>query len=188
MIDIRKMDISAIDSGKIFALDTNVLLWTHYSKASDPKLKIHPYQVIEYPNFISKLLQNGNRLVTTALNITELFGVVERNEYKMYRAINGSTLSLKDFRKLAAERIDYKSEIDNMILEIKSSYDNQIKIIEVDENLINSFQSNICKSMCDVFDYAVIEYLKKEGIVDYISDDKDFLSVDGISLYTTSEI
>lgn len=188
VIDIRGIDISSINPDEVFAIDTNALLWTHYSQASNPCLNKHPYQVIEYPNFINRLLQNGNKLVTTALNITELFGVVERNEYKIYKAVNSQNISIKDFRKLSAERNKYKSEIDTMILEIKSSYDNQIEIVEVDENLLSSFQNNICNNICDVFDYAVIEYLKKQNIINYISDDKDFLSIDGISLYTTYEI
>lgn len=188
VIDIRGIDISSINPDEVFAIDTNALLWTHYSQASNPCLNKHPYQVIEYPNFINRLLQNGNKLVTTALNITELFGVVERNEYKIYKAVNSQNISIKDFRKLSAERNKYKSEIDTMILEIKSSYDNQIEIVEVDENLLSSFQNNICNNICDVFDYAVIEYLKKQNVINYISDDKDFLSIAGISLYTTYEI
>lgn len=188
IIDIRGIDISSVSTDDVFALDTNTLLWTHYSKASNPNLNKHPYQVIEYPNFINKLIQNGNKLVTTFLNITELLGVVERNEYKIYRAVNNQNISKKDFRNLPSERSNYKTEIDNMILEIKSSYDNKIEIIDIDENLINSFQNNICNNSCDVFDFAIIEYLKKQNIVNYISDDKDFLSIDGISLYTTYEI
>ena len=86
---------------------------------------------------------------------------------------------------MSSERSKYKSEIDNMVLQIQTSYDNQIKIIEVDEKLASSFQSNICNNTCDVFDYAVIEYLKRNEIFNYISDDKDFAGIDGISLYTT---
>ena len=54
--DIDKQDISQIDKSTIFALDTNVLYWTHYSRASDPNLKAHPYQVTKYPNFVDVLL------------------------------------------------------------------------------------------------------------------------------------
>lgn len=188
VIDIRGVDVSTISSEEVFAIDTNALLWTHYSKASNPNLNRHPYQVIEYPNLINKLIQNGNRLVTTTLNITELFVVVEKNEHRIYNAVNAGRISIKDFRKIASERNNYKAEIDNMILEIKSSYDSQIEIIELGEEIITSFQNNICHNTCDVFDYAVIEYLKKRGIVNYISDDKDFLSIAGINLYTTYEI
>lgn len=187
IVDIRTVDIADIDTKEVFAIDTNALVWTHYSKASNPSLNKHPYQVIEYPNFINKLLLNGNVMVTTVLNITELCGVVERNEYRIYKEINNLTsFSIKDFRKLEAERNAYKNEIDTMIMEIKSAYDNQIEIIELNEEVIDKYRRNICNN-CDIFDYAVIEYLKQKGINNYISDDKDFSSIDGINLFTTSE-
>ncbi len=189
IIDIRNVDIGTIDQEKIFAIDTNALIWTHYSKASDPNLNKHPYQVIEYPNFISKLLQNGNKILTTTLNISELCGVVEKNEYRLYKAINGqANLKFKDFRNIAVERTNYKTELDTMIMEIKAAYNDQIEIVEIDENIISNFQSDICSNRCDVFDYAVIKYLKGIGVTDYISDDKDFETIDGINLYTTYEV
>lgn len=187
IIDIKNIDINNIDSKRVFAIDTNVLIWTHYSKASDPNLNKHPYQVVEYPNFIVKLLQNGNRLVTTSLNITELCNVVEKNEYKLYKIINGQRIGVKDFRRIADQRSNYKAEIDTMILEIKSLYDNPIKSIDINESMIANFRENVCRNRCDIFDYAAIEYLKSVGVTDYISDDKDFETIEGINLYTTYE-
>lgn len=40
---------------------------------------------------------------------------------------------------------------------------------------------------CDIADYTVIEYMKSLGITNFISDDKDFTTVNGITLYTTYE-
>jgi predicted nucleic acid-binding protein len=189
IIDIKNIDISKIKSDEVFAIDTNALIWTHYSKASDPNLNKHPYQVIAYPNFISRLLQNGNKIVTTTLNISELCGVVEKNEYELYKAIHSQkNLKFKDYRKQTDQRRSYKEELDTMIMEIKDAYDNQIEIVEIDPAIILSFQSEICNNRCDIFDYAIIEYFKKMRIVNYISDDKDFETIDGINLYTTYEI
>lgn len=188
IIDIKSVDINSIDKNEVFAIDTNVLVWTHYSKASDPSLNRHPYQVIEYPNFVARLLNNGNKLITTVLNITELCGVIEKNQYRIYKAANScGTLKFKDYRNNASERAIYKNEINNMIMEIKGAYDNQIEIIDITEEKVNAFMSNICNSKCDIFDYVVIEYLKSIGVNNYISDDKDFSSVDGIKLFTTYE-
>ncbi|MBR1865553.1 MAG: hypothetical protein IJ801_03510 [Lachnospiraceae bacterium] len=188
IIDIRSIDVADIDTNETFAIDTNALVWTHYSKASDSRLNKHPYQVVEYPNFINKLLQNGNMIVTTILNITELCGVVERNEYKIYKAVNHlNPFSIKDYRKLAAARSAYKKEIDTMIMEIESVYDNHVEEVALNEQVIDRYKKDICSNHCDIFDYAVIEYLKQKGIKNYISDDKDFASVDEINLFTTSE-
>lgn len=187
IVNIKEVDITSISEKDIFVIDTNVLIWTHYSRASHPSLKNHPYQVYDYPNFIYKLLENGNKLITTELNITELLGVVERNEFQIYKAANNKNLKKKEFRKIATERAKYKSEIDTMIMEIKTLYDNQIEIIELGEELIAEFQNKICKNICDVFDYAILEHFKKRNITNFISDDKDFSSIDGINLFTSYE-
>lgn len=180
-IDI--LDVSKIDTKDIFALDTNVLYWTHYSKASDPNLRVHPYQVTKYPNFVEKLLENGNTLVTTIFNITELIHVVENSEFKIYKAINTTRIKKKDFRNIEEERIKYKNEIETILLQINSSYAGQIKVIDLKENDINNFVENITNNSCDVFDYVVIEHLKDMGINNFITDDKDFKSIDGINVY-----
>lgn len=188
LCDIKKVDASSIDKDEVFAIDTNVLLWTHYSKASDPNLNKHPYQVIDYPNFIAKLLSNGNKLVTTVLNISELISIVEKNEFKIYKISNSChSMKIKEYRKILSERLIYQKEINSMLMEIKSSYNNQIEVIDITKEKLENFCSRIDKSMCDVFDFMVIEYLKSIGIINYISDDKDFLSVDGINLFTTYE-
>ena len=188
IIDIRNVKKEDIPQDEVFAVDTNALIWTHYSKASSPHINKHQYQVIEYPNFISKLMSNGNKIVTTTLNITELCNVTERNEYRIYKAINKkSSLSFKDFRKIQTERINYKNEIDTMIMEIKAAYDNQIEIINVSAEIIENYRKELCQNSCDVFDFIAIEHLKKLGIHNYITDDKDFATVSDINLYTTSE-
>lgn len=184
--DIRSVDITKIDTAQVFGIDTNVLVWTHYSNASSSLLYKHPYQVVEYPNFVGKLLSNGNKIVTTTLNITELISVVEKNQYKIYSALNKSQkISFKDYRKNLDERQKYKDELDNMIMEIKSSYDDQIEVIDITDKSIEDFKKSIMTMQCDIFDFCIIGYLKSIGITNYISDDKDFLSIDGIKLFST---
>lgn len=184
IIDIANIDIATINKAEIFALDTNILYWTHYSKASDPNLGALPYQVLKYPNFVQELLDNGNTLVTTVLNISELIHVVENSEYKIYKAFNKRFIKKKDFRNLSSERIKYKNELIIIMSELKEAYGNQIKIIDIKEKYINNYISKIESNICDIFDYLVIEKLKKEGINNFITDDKDFRTVDGINLFT----
>lgn len=181
--DIDNLDISKIDKNLVFALDTNILYWTHYSQASNPNLKILPYQVLKYPNFVEKLLDNGNTLVTTIYNITELVHVIENSEYKIYKTLNNVKIGKKDFRKLQSERIKYKQEIETIILQIRSSYNNQIKFIDITEEDMDDFVGNICNNCCDSFDYFIIEKLKKMGINNFITDDRDFQSIDNVTIY-----
>lgn len=184
--DIKTVDITSISKDEVFAIDTNVLLWTHYAKASDPNLNRHPYQVFEYPDFVANLLQNKNKLVTTTLNISELIAVVEKSEYKIYKTTHSCNgIKFKDFRKINSARSSYKNEINTMMAEIRASYNDQIEVIEVTRERLEEFNKNIEQTQCDVFDYLIIEYLKSIGVTNYISDDKDFMSVEDIQLFST---
>lgn len=187
LCDIKNLDFALINQDEVFAIDTNVLLWTHYSKASNPHFRTHPYQVTEYPNFIAKLLANGNKMVTTVLNISELISVVEKKEYEIYNLVNRNrgNMRFKQYRNLPNERLSYQNEINHILNEIRSSYNDQIEVIEITKENLESFCQEIDQTKCDIFDYIVIEYLKSININNYISDDKDFLNVDGIKLYTT---
>lgn len=183
IIDIDTVDISSIASEEVFALDTNVLYWTHYSQASAPTLRALPYQVTKYPNFIEQLLENGNTLVTTVLNVSELNHVVENSEWKIYNAVRGCWTKKKDFRNLISERQHYKNEMETIMLQLKETYGDQIRMIEITEKNIEQYIANIEKNACDIFDYVIICKLKAEGIVNFITDDKDFLTIDGINVY-----
>ena len=52
---------------------------------------------------------------------------------------------------------------------------------------INKFVSNINNNSCDIFDYLVVEYLRNRGILNFITDDRDFKTVDGINVYYAKE-
>lgn len=67
-----------INKSEMFALDTNVMVWTFYSKASYTT----SYQTLVYPNFISYLINSGNDLYVTAVNLNEMFHFIEKNEFK----------------------------------------------------------------------------------------------------------
>lgn len=189
IVDIKDVDITKIPKDKVFAIDTNVLVWTYYSKASDLALHTPLYQVVDYPDFMAKLIENGNKLVTTNLNITELLGIIERSEYKIYKVINNySSLKFKDFRALTSERLNYKSEIDTILLQLNATFNGSIEIVDVTIEKIEAFKQDIGGNKCDVFDYIVIEHLKEKGIINYVSDDKDFSTIDGITLYTSYTI
>lgn len=185
--DIDTQDISQIDKNLIFALDTNILYWTHYSQASNPNLKAHPYQVSKYPNFVEKLLENGNTLVTTSFNITELIHIVENSEFQIYKACNRTKIKKKDFRKMDNERKKYKREIETIFLEIYSAYEDNIRLINITKDDLLNFNKSITNNHCDVFDYLVIEYLKKMDINNFITDDRDFQSIDGINIFYAQE-
>lgn len=174
-----------------FAVDTNVLLWLYYPGISNPLFNENPRRYRVYTEFINNLKESKCQLYTTTLNIAEFCSVVEKKEYKIFLAANGyyaansdeSVPNIKQFRKLPQERGYYNSIISSSLDVLKKSF-NGVEAIDLTTTLINKFSQDILSTTCDPFDYAVIEYLKSIGITNYISDDKDFYTVDGIDLYT----
>ncbi len=76
--------------------------------------------------------------------------------------------------------------LDNDISDIVDLIDLQHAFLTgKEEVLLFQFNKNIEQTQCDVFDYLIIEYLKSIGVTNYISDDKDFMSVEDIQLFST---
>lgn len=190
IVDIRTVDINSISSTDVFAIDTNALLWSCYGNSSHVALRrfVSEYQTRFYPDFIQNLVGNGNKLYTTNLNITELCSVVERNEFEIFKYLTRQRFyKKKDYRKLPRERRHYKNKLDSTLKVLHHSYISKIEVVEIPYDYDSTFSQAIPVMTCDAFDYAVIEYLKSIGITNYISDDKDFCTIDGINLYTTYE-
>ena len=113
--------------------------------------------------------------------------VVENSEFKIYKATNNTRIKKKAFRNIEQEREKYKNEIETILLQINESYDGQIELIQLTESDINDFVSNIKNNSCDIFDYIVIEYLKSKGVKNFITDDRDFKTIDDINVYYATE-
>lgn len=76
--DIRFLTAEDIPHNEYIVVDTNILLFKFYSRLSEVTSNNNRYQVIYYPNFIDTLLNNGNRLLTTYLNMAEFCSVIEK--------------------------------------------------------------------------------------------------------------
>ena len=64
-------------------MDTNVLLVVHFGSQRWSEEKIDCYS-----NFILGLLNKGNKVCVSALNLQELFHSVENNEFNQYKRVN----------------------------------------------------------------------------------------------------
>ena len=183
--DIRFIEDYNIPVQETIVVDTNILLF-HYNRATQVDEMNQTYQAYWYPRFLKKLIENKNRLLTTYLNLAEFCSVVERNEFNIYNSnlSRRNRLNLKEFRDLAYERDIYTSNIKHGLLEIKQYIDDVYEITH-DYSVVNSFVQALPETHCDIADYTVIEYMKSLGITNFISDDKDFTTVNGITLYTT---
>lgn len=179
--DLTNFKIEDIDKDNVIALDTNVLYWMHYTRCSIGENI--SYQTSIYPNVIEELIENDVKLVTTIYNLTELLYIIERHEFKIYN-INHENINPKDFRELISERKNIKNELYTVTEQVKLAYEileYPIKILGLDE-----FVNNFDEHSCDNFDYLILKHLKENNITNILADDRDYVTIDGINLYTAN--
>lgn len=167
-----------------YAIDTNVLYWMHYSRAS---LSPNNYQIKTYPNFISHLISQQKKLMTTTYNIAELITIIERNEYRIYLEQNNlqdSEFSIKKYREDEVERVRVKQEIQSVLTQIENIY----TIVQLDLKMdwMSTYTNDFEKHSCDVGDYSCIQQFLKEKINCFLTDDIDFCSIEGINVFTSN--
>ena len=194
IVDIRELDFNIIPNNEIFGVYTYIFIWMYYQdiihhaeqfgEENDDDVS---YQLRIYPSFIKKLYKSGNKLCTTVINLNEFCSVIERKQFNLYKeSTHNWRLKLKSFRDIAEERELYQRRVKQCFRRLHKHY-SEIFNIKQTINGTYAFVNRIPFMKCDIADYTVIEYMKSLGITNFISDDKDFTTVDGITLYTTYE-
>ena len=163
-----------------FLVDTNVWYWMTYSKASLYSLAA-PYQISSYPRYTQSALSAGAKLNYTGLNSLELTHVSERSEFNLVGGAN----TLKEFRhNHCGNRI-------NVCAEIKSSFsqvESMGEYFEIDLGKI-SISNSIGKFgsfEVDGYDCLIADYMLSSGLSNIVTDDGDFASVAGITVFTAN--
>lgn len=169
IIDVTGFSFNESNSDMIFALDTNVILWTFYSRVSSAEA----YQKTIYPDFISNAIENGNTLIVSAFNLNEVFHVIEKNEMDIYNKSNGTRVRIKDFRKMQPERENVKKEIELIHNQIKAIPNISIVGAHAELEHLNRFANKYDVHNCDFFDFWLINHCN-ENSYSILTDDRDF--------------
>ena len=51
---------------------------------------------------------------------------------------------------------------------------------------IDNFVGKLHEHKCDVFDYVILDHYKKNKNLNIVTDDADFMSIDGINIFTAN--
>lgn len=116
---ISEMNVENILKEEVFFVDTNVLLEVHFGFRIWAEEKIACYA-----NFILDLLNNGNKLCVSALNLQELFHAVESNEFRQYKRVHHEdrNFTKKMYRAITDERQRLAEDLKSKHLEISEQY------------------------------------------------------------------
>lgn len=182
VIDVR---IDTPQETDTFFIDTNVWYWLTYTKISNPALRCRPYQTINYPAYTTNALGTNCKIFCSGLNISELVHLVENSEYQIFEKSN-SGISKKSFRHgYNAERINVCSEVKiacDQVLQFSEQIPINITDIE-SKGLVDEFPNY----KLDGYDLLNLQAMQSTGITQIITDDGDFTSVPGITVFTANQ-
>ena len=184
VVDLRNDTPKATD--RIY-VDTNAWFWTVYSKVQFSPAPPNQNQTQEYPAFLKRVLNLGGQLHWCGLSLSELAQLIEKTEHKIYCAATSAMLNAKEHRhNLPAERARVVQEIQTAWGAVESMA-GCLNVPEINGTLTTAALQDFAQLPVDGYDLFAINALKAAGITQVISDDGDFCSVPGITLFTANQ-
>jgi|WetSurMetagenome_2_1015567.scaffolds.fasta_scaffold221607_3 predicted nucleic acid-binding protein len=165
-------------------VDTNIWYWLTYSRAS---VTAKPYQVREYPEYIKKIRSVNGRLSRCNLVLAELAHIIEKAEFGIFCSTNKKdprTYPKKEFRhNFPTERKDVTLEIESAWMQVE-----QLSVpvpVSLDESSATAFIADLKAHKLDGYDLFTLDLIRKQGF-SLLTDDGDFATVPGISVFTAN--
>ena len=170
-----------------FYVDTNAWFWTVYSRLhflpQFPEKKDKP----EYPAYLKKVLNMGGQLNWCGLSLSELAHLIEKTEWEIYCQTTSASLKSKEYRhNLPAERTRVVQQIQAAWQGVESMAA-CVNTPEINAAATAAALQNFATLPVDGYDLFAIHALKAASITQVISDDGDFCSVPGITLFTANQ-
>lgn len=167
-----------------FIVDTNAWLFLFYPPASAPGTPPLP-QATHYPAYIKKALSAKSTLYALALSFPEIAHAIERGERAKHEAIAGQ-VQTKDFRH------NYPNKRLKIVNEIRDTWNavtqyTQLLDMKLDSNFLVSALQLFPSVGLDGYDTFFVEQALQSGHTQIISDDKDYLTVSNITVFTANQ-
>ncbi|MBL1265868.1 PIN domain-containing protein [Methylomicrobium sp. RS1] len=183
IVDIRSDSPKDTDC---FLVDTNAWYWLYYSRASQTPCAPQSYQLTHYPSYIQRTIKVKASLYCCALNFSELAHNIEKAEREIYADIANKTINSKEFRHC------YPNQRRKIVAAIKDIWEDVLSVssmldIDLNASFINSALSLFPSVEVDGYDLFMAETALQQSIAQIITDDGDYASVPGITIFTANE-
>ena len=182
VVDLRNDTPKPTDK---FFVDTNVWYWLTYSRSKQSSNFPKPYQTNDYPKYIQQTLKAQSKLYKSGLSFPEIAHLIERNERDIFNNANSSDIKPKEFRH------NYPNERTNVVQEIQTSWQqieqfgNTIDVL-VNDAILTKADTRLAQDKLDGYDLLMIESILTNGINFVITDDSDFGTISGITVFTAN--
>jgi predicted nucleic acid-binding protein len=168
-----------------FWIDTNVWYWLTYSRASLSPNPPRFYQTKDYPDYIAAALRAKATLYRCELSLAELAAALEKSEREIFEATTGADVPVKLFRhNYTAERLHVVSEVNSAWGQVTS----MAKPVhaEITDATCGKALQRLSQQKVDGYDAFILEALQSAGISEILTDDGDFSTVPGVTIYTAN--
>ncbi|NES23343.1 MAG: type II toxin-antitoxin system VapC family toxin [Symploca sp. SIO3E6] len=161
-----------------FLVDTNVWLYLYYNRVSTPG---YFYQDDKYTPYIDKARYVMSSLFYCGLSLAEIAHVVEQKEWDA----DLPKLELKDYRH------NYPAQRDKVVRKVKNIW-NRVKRtgisadISINQDTTQAALTRFQTQLLDGYDLFIVEAMSKAGIDKIITNDRDFVTVPGIKVFTAN--
>jgi predicted nucleic acid-binding protein len=166
-----------------FLVDSNVWLWMTYTNAGHGAPDWRTDVMARYASFVQAAVDTDAKVWCCALSLAELSHTIEKTEREIYSASTGTSIKAKEYRHhLTSERA-------RVVTEIKAAWAQVTSLAEpltatIDSPMVSSALGRLQAVRVDGYDLFILESMRKHGVVQVITDDGDFASVQGIKMFT----
>jgi predicted nucleic acid-binding protein len=171
-------------------VDTNVWYWLSYSRAQQGANQPLAYQLRDYPRYINQATITKSSLYYCGLSFAELAHRIEVKEHEIFQTGQANPVKLKEFRHnfILTERPKVIQEIISVWQQVEQfgkSLDFSINTVNL-ANTLQRLTTDPKENRLDGYDLFFLETMFSNNITNIITDDSDFLTVNGITVFTAN--
>jgi predicted nucleic acid-binding protein len=172
-----------------FLIDTNAWYWLAYSRSEETLRPPKTYQITQYPRYIHAALKEMSNLFWSGLSMAELTTLIERSEYDIFcqkNQLEPNLFPLKEYRH------DHPSERANQLIPriiiAWNFVENVGQCLEsiIHQETVTQAIEDLKNQEVDGYDGLMVHAAKTANISQIITDDIDFITVPGITVFTAN--
>lgn len=180
MADIFNIDGIVPSAEDAYFVDTNVWYW--FSCAALPGFSGAEWKVRRYSRVIERLLNGRARIYHTSLIFAELANVIERRTAEYYRGLKGRDDELKALRQIPEFKELVSNGVNNAWLNVTTI--SRCIDVSIGSDFASRAKTIFNQYPLDAYDSFFVSLSASHGIVNIITDDADYHTVDGLRLFT----
>lgn len=172
-----------------FLIDTNVWFWYAYPGSQFGGTSAMPYQLREYPKYVSSILKQKAHLFYSWVSLAEIADLIEWEECRIYLKREARERIANQERKAYRSNLTERSHV---IETLEETWE-RIQLVarpldsQLNTEMASRILANLPKVLLGGYDLFIRDVMHQSGITNIITDDGDFTTVTGIRVFTANK-